>query len=989
MTQATSSGAEPADRARLPRPVVTVEDAGRLLLEHYGLNGIVSEAGSQQDRNFLIRTIPENGTAEEQTGFALKFSNIEYDEAELAAQNGALEHIAGQAEAPPVPAPVPASDGTSIVTVMVGENSYRMRLLTFLDGEQLTRQRYLPPSTISGLGDLAARTSLALSGFSHPGLQRRSQWDLRHAGQIIVGLLSTLEDHNLRNDIAATVIGAFRVLRPLEPHLRSGVIHGDITDDNVVAKRAINGHPEPYGVIDFGDLTESWLVSELAITCASLLHHGDGDAFSILPAIRAWQKTVPLGREELEALWPLVVIRSAILVASGETQLAVDPENSYVSGNADHERRILAVARSVPAALMRVAILEAAGMEAFPALTAPGPLLPDVDPQHFRLAALDVTGEGFREGNWRDPECDWKLLAQAAWETGTGATRYGEFRLSRAVENSLQEPESLALHIDLCAPAGTMAIAPFAGILRQDADGRRIILEGDEVCLHMEGLSCAIDNGTALEAGSELGRIEGPEGTTGGLRLRLCRERDINPPLFSTPSRASAWMALCPDPSPLVAIGTGPAANTASALMARRRKALASPQKHYYSAPPQIERGWKEHLYSTDGRAWLDMVNNVALTGHSHPHIAAAAARQWSMLNTNSRFHYAAITEFSERLARLAPEGLDRVFLVNSGSEAVDLALRLAWAHTGKRNIVSLLEAYHGWTVASDAVSTSIADNPSALETRPDWVHPVVAPNTFRGPFRGEGTTADYVALVASALDEIDSSAGGLAGFICEAVYGNAGGIPLPPDYLKQVYARVREHGGVTIADEVQVGYGRLGEHFWGFSQQGVTPDIITIAKGMGNGQPLGAVITSADIAASLEKEGYFFSSAGGSPVSCAIGMAVLDIMHGEALQENARKTGAFLKAGLEGLRQRFPLIGAVHGMGLYLGLEFVRDRESLQPATEETAAICDRLLELGVIMQPTGDHLNILKIKPPLCLGEESAAFFVTALEKVLSEGW
>ena len=329
------------------------------------------------------------------------------------------------------------------------------------------------------------------------------------------------------------------------------------------------------------------------------------------------------------------------------------------------------------------------------------------------------------------------------------------------------------------------------------------------------------------------------------------------------------------------------------------------------------------------------------------------------------------------------------MFLVNSGSEANDLALRLAWAASGARNMLCLLEGYHGWSVASDAVSTSIADNPQALTTRPDWVHPVMAPNTYRGPFRGEGSTAAYVEAVQPVLEKLDRDGKGLAGFICECVYGNAGGIPLPPGYLKDIYAWVRARGGVCIADEVQVGYGRLGHHFWGFEEQGVVPDIITVAKGMGNGHPLGAVITTRAIADALEKEGYFFSSAGGSPVSSVVGMTVLDIMRDEGLQENARSVGDHLKRRLEALGQRFPLVGAVHGMGLYLGLEFVRDRETLAPATAETAAICDRLLQLGVIMQPTGDYLNVLKIKPPLCLSKQSADFFADMLERVLSDGW
>ncbi|MCG5477245.1 MAG: aminotransferase class III-fold pyridoxal phosphate-dependent enzyme, partial [Sinorhizobium fredii] len=450
-----------------------------------------------------------------------------------------------------------------------------------------------------------------------------------------------------------------------------------------------------------------------------------------------------------------------------------------------------------------------------------------------------------------------------------------------------------------------------------------------------------------------------------------------------------AWRRLCPSPAHVLGFDCDAPPPQAAALLDRRRRHFARPQKNYYRRPPEIERGWKEHLFDVEGRAYLDMVNNVTIVGHGHPRLSAAVGRQWSLLNTNSRFHYAAVAEFSERLAALAPEGLDTVFLVNSGSEANDLAIRLAWAYSGARNMLSLLEAYHGWTVASDAVSTSIADNPQALTTRPDWVHPVISPNTYRGPYRGEGSTGDYVGTVAAKLKELDEKGESFAGFICEAVYGNAGGIPLPPGYLEAVYAMVRARGGVCIADEVQVGYGRLGHYFWGFEEQGVVPDIITVAKGMGNGHPLGAVITRREIADALEEEGYFFSSAGGSPVSSVVGLTVLDILHDEALQENARAVGDHLKDRLQALGQRLPIIGAVHGMGLYLGVEFVRDRETLEPATEETATICDRLLDLGVIMQPTGDHLNVLKIKPPLCLSRESADFFADMLAKVLDEGW
>ena len=422
------------------------------------------------------------------------------------------------------------------------------------------------------------------------------------------------------------------------------------------------------------------------------------------------------------------------------------------------------------------------------------------------------------------------------------------------------------------------------------------------------------------------------------------------------------------------------------ALLADRDSAFATVQEHYYADPPRIERGWREHFADTDAQTYLDMVNNVATAGHAHPRLVDAVARQWALQNTNSRFNYGAVAEFSRRLADLAPDPLDTVFLVNSGSEAVDLALRLATVTTGRETIVAMREAYHGWTVGSDAVSSSIGDNPRALETRPDWVRLIDAPNTFRGTHRGPDAGERYLADLAADFERWDAAGMGLAGFIAEPVYGNAGGVMLPDGYLAGAYELVRARGGLCIADEVQVGYGRLGSYFWGHEQQGVVPDIITVAKAMGNGHPLGAVITTRAIADAFAAEGSMFSSAGGSPVSCVVGMTVLDIMRDEALVENARVVGAHLKAGLEELGTRHPLIGAVHGLGFYLGVELVRSPVTLEPAPAEAAAICEALLAEGCIVQPTGDHKNVLKIKPPMVITRESVDFFVDALDRVLA---
>ncbi|PZU86220.1 MAG: aminotransferase [Shinella sp.] len=966
-------------RTELPRPNVSEAQAREILKDHYRLEGTIRELGSQQDRNYLI----DAGEAR----FVLKICRAEYATVELEAQNAAMRHLGSLPGMPRIPQPVAAPEtGEDILFLSLEGEDYQVRLLNFLEGESLTRRKYLAPSVVAELGAVSARIAKGLEGFSHPGLQRDLQWDLRRAGPVALHLLKSVTDQDRRDRIAKAMISAVKRIQPLAPALRTQAIHHDITDDNVVARPDAGGRLMPDGVIDFGDVISGWLVADLAVTCTALLHHADGDPFFILPAIRAFQDIHPLNEAELRALWPLVVARAGVLVASTEQQLAIDPDNEYVIGNAGHEREMFEVATSVPFVLMETAILQLAGI-ADKALPAIGRLLPDIAPETIHLTDLSVLSTELAENNWSDPEIDWRVLARAATETGAASTRYGEYRLSYTQPLSPRAPATFALHVDACVPAEAQAVAPFDGTLLKD--GHHLILSSPDIRLHLDGLESPLEHETAVSAGDPIGVVSGHPGSVGGLRLQLCRDANLVPPLFARPGHAAAWSRLAPSPSPLLGVDLDAPAPTSGELLEKRQKSFARPQKNYYAEPPQIERGWKEHMYDVTGRAYLDMVNNVTILGHGHPRLARAVGRQWSLLNTNSRFHYAAVAEFSDRLASLAPEGLDTVFLVNSGSEAVDLALRLAWAQSGARNIISLLEAYHGWTVASDAVSTSIADNPQALETRPGWVHPVTAPNTYRGPFRGASSTADYVARVEAALEALDLVGEGLAGFICESVYGNAGGIPLPPGYLSEVYAKVRERGGVCIADEVQVGYGRLGHYFWGFEEQGVVPDIITIAKGMGNGQPLGAVITRREIADSLEKEGYFFSSSGGSPVSCVVGMTVLDIMRDEALQENARDTGDYLKSRLQALGQRFPLVGAVHGMGLYLGLEFIRDRETLEPATEETAAICDRLLDLGVIMQPTGDHLNVLKIKPPLCLSRESADFFADMLEKVLSEGW
>ncbi|MGU9818462.1 aminotransferase [Pseudomonas sp. LF135] len=957
-------------RACLPCPQISADQAAQLLEQHYGLTGALQSLGSQQDLNYRVDS--------ERGRFVLKICRGDYATIELQAQHAALNDLQAHVRVPRVNR---ALTGEDVLSVTVGGQTAHLRLLDYIDGQPLTHLPHLGRDVIAGFGELCGQVSRALEHFEHPGLDRTLQWDPRHAHALITHLLANLDNLPHRDAIERAANHAHTRLQPLADHLPWQAVHLDITDDNVVWQRDAQRRWQVQGVIDFGDLVHTWRIADLSVTCAALLHHADGDPFAILPAVQACHAVTPLLREELQALWPLIVARAAVLVLSSEQQQRLDPDNTYLLKNAEHEWEIFHVATSVPFALMEAAILSCVA-QALPPMAGQdfAPLLPGLVGREFALIDLGVLSPHFEAGNWELPGIDRRLLDEAATVHGLAASRYGQYRLSRTRADSTVEPQTFPLHVELHLPHGTVLEAPFGGTLREGDDGL-LCLHGAQLSLRIGGAKTALQPGSVVVKGQLLGEVHAP------LTVQLCRA-ELEPPLFCTPSRAPAWQALCPSPAALLGLACDAEPELdPKALLARRDASFARSQKHYYVDPPRIERGWRNHLIDMQGRSYLDMLNNVAVLGHGHPRMAAVAARQWSLLNTNSRFHYAAIAEFSERLLALAPEGMDRVFLVNSGTEANDLAIRLAWSYSGGRDMLSVLEAYHGWSVAADAVSTSIADNPQALSSRPDWVHPVTAPNTYRGEFRGQDSAPDYVRSVDHNLAKIAASKRQLAGFICEPVYGNAGGISLPPGYLQQVYARVRAQGGVCIADEVQVGYGRMGHFFWGFEEQGVVPDIITMAKGMGNGQPLGAVITRREIAEALEAEGYFFSSSGGSPVSCQIGMAVLDVMKEEKLWENAQVVGGHFKARLEQLIDRHPLVGAVHGSGFYLGLELVRDRHTLEPATEETALLCDRLRELGIFMQPTGDYLNILKIKPPMVTSKRSVDFFVDMLSKVLDE--
>ncbi len=428
-----------------------------------------------------------------------------------------------------------------------------------------------------------------------------------------------------------------------------------------------------------------------------------------------------------------------------------------------------------------------------------------------------------------------------------------------------------------------------------------------------------------------------------------------------------------------------PAVKTEEQIMKERLKTISQVFSVSYSKPVYMNSAAFQYMFDKYGNSYLDAYNNIPHVGHSHPRVVKAAARQSARLNTNTRYLYDELHNYTSHLLKYFPKPLSKVFLVNSGSAATDLAIRMARSYTGRKKIAVLEHGYHGNTQTGIEIShyKFSGKGGSGLSEN---VLCIPIPDTFRGQYRQNDGTAGK-SYADDAIQEIRKEGNRLAAFIAEPIVGCAGQVPLANGYLKEVYAEIRKEGGICISDEVQTGFGRLGSHFWGFEMHGVTPDMVILGKPMGNGHPLGAVITTDEIADAFDNGMEFFSSFGGNPVSCAIGDAVLNVIEEEQLQKNAEETGNYYLERLSELMQEYEVIGDVRGLGLFIGFELVTDRNSLEPATEIAQHIKNELREKFILISTDGPFDNVIKSKPPLCFSKNNVDEVIEAVEKILKE--
>ncbi|XP_078444544.1 alanine:glyoxylate aminotransferase 2 [Wolffia australiana] len=416
-------------------------------------------------------------------------------------------------------------------------------------------------------------------------------------------------------------------------------------------------------------------------------------------------------------------------------------------------------------------------------------------------------------------------------------------------------------------------------------------------------------------------------------------------------------------------------------ILKKRQTFLGPSLFHYYQKPVNIVEGKMQYLYDENGKRYLDAFAGIVTVscGHCHPDVVNSVVEQTKLLqHTTTIYLHHAIVEFAEALASKMPGNLKVVYFVNSGTEANELAMLMARLYSGNLGMVALRNAYHGGsagTIGLTALSTWKYQIPQGE------IHHVINPDPYRGVF---GSNSD--AYVKELKDHIDfGTPGKVAGFIAETFQGVGGAVELAPGYLKSAYEVIRKAGGVCIADEVQSGFGRTGSHYWGFETQGVIPDIVTMAKGIGNGLPLGAVVTTPEIAQVMSQK-IQFNTFGGNPVCSAGGLAVLNVLDKERRQVHSADVGSHLLHRLRSLKQKYELIGDVRGRGLMVGVELVTDRKDKTPAKQETAFLFEKLKDLGVLVGKGGLHGNVFRIKPPMCFSKDDADFLVDAMDYAMS---
>ncbi len=1006
---------------------LSVEEAARLARDLYGLDVTARSLPGEYDDNFHL-------TAADGAQYVLKVMHPARESSFIDLQCQALQHLAKHAEAVVLPRVVPTRGGELQTAMKSADGTKRLVwLLTFVPGTVLAEVRPHSDELLTSLGRLLGAIDSGLQNFSHPAAQRDLKWDLSAAGWI-KKYINEIADSSRRSLVEKFLTLYDLEIVPALGRFRRSAIYGDANDYNVLVSAPWPLPRKAVSVIDFGDMHYGLTVSEVAIAAAYAIL-GKKDVLRAAGAVIAgYHEVFPLQEVEIAALYNLIGMRLAVSVTNSAHRKKIKAEDAYVTVSEAPAWEALERLAKIHKRFAHYTFRQACGLSAVPQnekikrwLEKNGPdaaSLFDADLRTAPSIVLDLSvGSEFLGADPHDSETPAlttkisELMEEAKVSIGVG--RYNEPRLLYttplfgADASPLEERRTIHLGMDLFAEPGTGIHAPLNGVIHTLANngapldyGPLVILRHDAGDVgvfftlygHLDKESLArVKIGQRITRGEKFARI-GTSTENGGWTPHLhfqiildLLDLDANFPGVAYASQRAVWTSLSPDPNLLVGIPKNRFSKqdpTPQETLTARRELLGKNLSISYAKPLKIVRGWMQHLYDETGRAFLDFYNNVPLVGHSHPRVVQAVQKQIALLNTNTRYVHDLVNRYAERLTQHLPEPLRVCFFVNSGSEANELALRLARTHTGRQEVIVLEHAYHGNTSTLIDISPYKFYGPGGGGRKP-WVHVVCLPDDYRGKYRRDDAQAGtkYAAHVGEILDGMRQQGHAPAAYIAETLPSVGGQIVFPPKYLEEVYGRVRDAGALCIADEVQIGFGRLGTHFWGFETQNVIPDIVVLGKPIGNGFPLGAVITTPEIARSFDNGMEFFSTFGGNPVACAAGLAVLNVVEEEKLQERALRVGNYLKESLLALQEQYAIIGDVRGSGLFLGVDLVLDPVTRSAATAQAACVVNRLRECGVLTGTDGPFNNVIKLRPPLIISEHDADIFTEIFGGVLAE--
>ena len=1009
---------------------ITAQQAESLALQYYGLNGSAKKLPGYVDFNFHIKT--DNDKA-----YTLKVSRPNTDQQTIAYQAALMQYLAKSKTPLDLPEIIIAKNGET--SIHLGNGRF-LRLLKWVPGRTLKCINPRSPNLLESWGKTAGILSRHLQGFDHPAAHRFDAWNPSET------LFAKKYRNYIKEKEQLAIADYFWNLfeqsaLPYLPESRKSVNHNDVHEQNLLASNDLK-NPTITGVIDFGDALYTETINELAIACAYAAMDMPDPLSAMTHVVKGYHKIFSIEKKELTILFPLIGARLMITVANAAWNRHREPDNKYLFVSEKPAWDLLKKLKKINPALAHITFRNACGMEAHPQkelfkkLITETDLSPIVDFKNKKVADLDLSVGSLDLGNNSNfstikkfEKTIHRILEENNASFGMGG--YGEVRPFYTTDaykvegNNGAQWRTVHLGIDIWANAGTPVFAPLDGKIFSVFDnsgdcnyGPTIILEHT---LNASGVTVSNGNtaegslnfytlyghlskeslidkekGMPVKKGEKIAEFGAPP-TNGNwpphLHFQIMLDmlgNEVDFPGVSYPDEKNIWKSTCPNPAIFFSKKIKTKKNkTIQAIITARKNMLGKSLSISYQKPLLVVRGHMQYLYDTSGRRYLDTVNNVAHVGHEHPEVTRAAQRQIGLLNTNTRYLHENIIRFSEELLSTLPPKLSVVHLVNSGSEANELAMRMTEAYTGSKEMIAVEVGYHGNTGRSVDVSSYKFDGKGG-KGAPPQTHVVPIPDVFRGIYKNKKNAGEkYAAHVLEKIKKINANGRNIGGFICESILSCGGQIVLPENYLKFAYQFVRESGGLCIADEVQVGFGRVGNYFWGFEMQGVVPDIVTLGKPIGNGHPLAAVITTRQVADAFANGMEYFNTFGGNPVSCAIGSAVLKVVKENNLQQQALEVGNCLKNNLNQLKNKFPVIGDVRGHGLFLGFELIKNKETLQPAAEEAAYLINRMRERGILMSTDGPFHNVIKIKPPMCFNGDNVGFLIKNLEIVLRENF